>query len=195
MSDPYPQYQLRTEKTVVDGYAPLNNIGVVPAEHLPTDLVTDSDIAAHEAAADPHTGYQKESEKGAANGYPSLDSTGKIPAGQLPDGMWGWNSFASGFLATTTTAIFTVPAGKAARIGFLSVKNVTSTTQTVDVLIHRSGESAVSVGTVELAELEYAWYVSIGEEEWNLSEGDAIEAVTSNSSSAAFVLLGSLIDG
>ena len=194
MTDPYPQYQLRSEKAVIDGYPPLNNIGVVPAVHLPVDLVTDSDLTSHTAAADPHPGYQRESEKGVANGYPELDATGKIPSSQIPDSHWGWNSFASGFVATSVTALYTVPVGKAAKIAFLSIKNVTSTTQTVDVLIHRSGHSAVSVGTVELLEQEYAWYVEIGQEEWNLSSGDAIEASTSNSSSAAFVLLGALID-
>lgn len=193
MSDPYPQYQLRTEKTVVDGYAPLNNIGVVPVVHLPVDLATSTDIADHEAAADPHTGYQKESEKGVANGYAELDSAGKIPSGQMPDSYWGWTSFASGFVSDSTSAIYTVPAGKIARIKFLSVKNITSDTQTVDVLIHRSGESAVSVGTAELLELEYAWYVE-DDNEWNLAEGDAIEAVTTDASSAVYILLGAELD-
>lgn len=192
--DDHPQYQLRDEKALHDGYAPLDTIGVVPLVHLPTTLIEDSDLAAHEAAADPHTGYQKESEKGSANGYASLDAAGLVPVAQLPGSYFGWNSLASGFVATTQTAVFTVPTGKIARVAFFSVKNVISTTQTVDVFIHRSGESAVSVGAVELLELEYAWYVTLGEEEWTLAEGDAIEAVTTTSSASAYVILGAILD-
>jgi len=192
--DDHPHYQLRDERSLHDGYAPLNSIGVVPTVHLPTDLVVDADLAAHEAASDPHTGYQKESEKGSANGYASLDASGLVPVTQLPGSYFGWNSLASGFVATTQAAVFTVPSGKIARIAFFSVKNAISTTQTVDVFIHRSGESAVSVGAVELLELEYAWYVTLGEEEWTLAAGDAIEAVTTTSSASAYVILGAILD-
>lgn len=162
--------------------------------HLPTTLLEESDLSSHVAAADPHTGYQKESEKGSANGYASLDAAGLIPVSQLPGSYFGWTSVASGFVPTTQTAVFTVPAGKIARIGFMSVKNVIATTQTVDVFVRRSGGSAISVGAVELLELEYAWYVSIGEEEWTLAEGDTIEAVTTTTSASGYLILGAVLD-
>lgn len=192
--DQHPQYQKVSGKGQINGYAPLDGIGVVPHVHLPDDVTLAADLAAHEAAADPHAGYQKESQQGQPNGYPNLDANGTVPGSQLPLGFFGWNSISTGVVAATQSAIYTVPADKATNVTFLSIRNTSAVTQTVDVLIHRSGQTPVSVGTVELRELDYAWYVEINVESWALSEGDAVEAVSTNVDSCYYVLLGSTKD-
>lgn len=192
--DQHPQYQLRDEKGATDGYAPLDTIGVVPDVHLPDTLVRLLDLAAHEAAADPHPGYQLRDEKGVANGYASLDAAGIVPEAQLPGSFYGWNSFATGTLPTSAGAIYTVPAGKIANVVFISIKNNSATTQSVDIFVHKDGDSPVSIGTVELLEQEYAWYLEGGIDSLSLLENDAIEAITTTGSVVEFALLGSLKD-
>ncbi len=195
MSDPYPQYQLRSERGAGFGYAPVDDVGLVPLTHLPSTLVTTTGLAAHVAAADPHPGYQRESERGAANGYASLDAGGHIPGTQLPGSFFGWQSVASGFVDTSEDAVYEVPASKIANIVFISVKNTSSTTNTVDVLIQRSGELAVSIGTCQLAEQEFAWYVELGLDSLPLSTGDQVRMVTDLTPGVVqYLLLGAVKD-
>jgi hypothetical protein len=186
--------QQKSEKGQINGYAPLDTIGVVPLVHLPDALVDATElsaaIAAHAAAADPHTGYQKESEKGSPNGYASLDSLGVIPDSQLPASFFTWASLANGFVATTKTVVYTVPTGKRANVCFFSLTNTSAITQTLEVFIKRFGQPSTPVGTTELLELEYAWYVDWSDAQWMLSEGDSIEAMTTTGTTVSFIILG-----
>lgn len=56
----------------------------------------DIDLAAHETASDPHAGYQKESEKGQASGYASLDSSTLVPVAQIGSGSADTTKFLRG---------------------------------------------------------------------------------------------------
>ena len=192
--DDHPQYQLRTEKGMSNGYAPLDTIGVVPLVHLPNELVVDSDLAAHEAAADPHPGYQLRSEKAAANGYASLGADGLVPGEQLPASFFGWNSFASGYVPATQDTLFEVPTGKIASVVYLSVINNSGASKDVELFIHRVAESPVSVGLQTLATTGATYlYVDVGSQ-WPLSAGDIIEGVATDGTSVAFIMLGYLKD-
>lgn len=178
-----------SEKGQVDGYAPLDSIGVVPLVHLPTSVVTTTGaLAGHEAAADPHPGYQRETEKGVANGYASLDASGLVPTSQLPLEYWGWGVGYVGNVPAVQTALYTVPGGKASGVHYLLVRNTSATPKDVDVHIRESGAgSSYSMGTVTLGELEYAIYTDAGP--IPLTAGDAIEAFSDDGVSVAMILL------
>jgi hypothetical protein len=59
--DDHPQYQLRSEKNALNGYAGLDGSGLVPDIRLPSSVARDTEVAAavaaHEAASDPHAQY------------------------------------------------------------------------------------------------------------------------------------------
>lgn len=80
MSDPYPQYQLRTEKGAAGGYAPLNGSTKLANIYLPS--IDHGSLTG--LGDDDHPQYQLRSEKGMSNGYAPLDTIGVVPLVHLP---------------------------------------------------------------------------------------------------------------
>jgi hypothetical protein len=103
----------------------------------------------------------------------------------------GIKSLADGQLAASSATIYTVPAGKAATLQFLSLANTSgATTETVLVHISLVGGTSRRIARFSLAPNEFARAID-DTDHINLSAGDQVLGETTNASTVDYILTGS----
>lgn len=102
-------------------------------------------------------------------------------------------SLASGQIANSVGAIFTVAATNTAFVKTLTLFNTNAAAQTVLVYIKRNGQTPRLVRRYVLEQNEFADALSDGDS-WQLSTGDAIEAVTTTAATVDYTMTGVIYD-
>ncbi len=97
-------------------------------------------------------------------------------------------SLADGQVTTSQATIY-APSGAKAIVKSFNAYNVGGNTETLEVWVVRSGSSARQIALVELETGEFVYFLTDGEV-LVLSDGDAIQAQTTNTTSVDFVITG-----
>lgn len=100
-------------------------------------------------------------------------------------------TLADGQVATSVTALYTVPGATTAYLKSVTFLNTNAATQTLIVSVKRSGGTSRKVRQYTLAQNESADYIEPGSA-LLLSTGDAVEAITTTGTAVDYTVSGVL---